>query len=152
MLPSSHPLVLLFFLCLTCRVCVFLFVRSILLLLLRAEKIINKMKRKNSCDLRLPFEPLECRVTFCGNPDSEMAIVLSLDVQGQVGGRREVVLRNWGRHVSFFPHFLSLPIVFVDYYDTHLGVSQRISYTSASCDDVIPSVLFLPPARLVSYV
>lgn len=53
-----------------------------------------------SCDVPLPAEPLEVRVTFCGNPDSEVALVLSLDVLGQLGGRREVVLRDWGREAS----------------------------------------------------
>ncbi len=40
------------------------------------------------------------RLTFCGNPESEVALVLSLDVPGQLGGRREVVLRDWGREAS----------------------------------------------------
>lgn len=39
------------------------------------------------------------RLTFCGNSDSEIALVLLLDVQGQLGGRREVVLRDWGQEV-----------------------------------------------------
>ncbi|CAM9279878.1 unnamed protein product [Scytosiphon promiscuus] len=50
-----------------------------------------------SCDVPLPAEPLEIRMTFCGNPESDMALVLSLDVPGQLGGRREVVLRDCGR-------------------------------------------------------
>ncbi|CAB1116744.1 unnamed protein product [Ectocarpus sp. CCAP 1310/34] len=50
-----------------------------------------------SCDVPLPAEPLEIRLTFCGNADSEMALLLSLDVPGQLGGRREVVLRDWGK-------------------------------------------------------
>eukprot|EP00752_Nemacystus_decipiens_P002453 g2310.t1 len=50
-----------------------------------------------SCDVPLPAEPLEVRVTFCGNADSDVALVLSIDVLGQLGGRREVVLRDWGR-------------------------------------------------------
>ena len=52
-----------------------------------------------SCDVRLPAEPLEVRLTFCGNSDSEIALVLVLDVQGQLGGRREVVLRDAGQKV-----------------------------------------------------
>ena len=52
-----------------------------------------------SCDVRLPVEPLEVRLTFCGNAESEMALVLLLDVRGQLGVRREVVLRDWGQEV-----------------------------------------------------
>ncbi|CAN0505755.1 unnamed protein product, partial [Ectocarpus sp. 12 AP-2014] len=36
-----------------------------------------------SCDVPLPAEPLEIRLTFCGNADSDMALLLSLDVPGQ---------------------------------------------------------------------
>lgn len=54
-----------------------------------------------SCDVPLPAEPLEIRLTFCGNANSEMALLLSLDVPGQLGGRREIVLRDWGKEVSF---------------------------------------------------
>ncbi|CBN78701.1 Mannosyl-glycoprotein endo-beta-N-acetylglucosaminidase, family GH85 [Ectocarpus siliculosus] len=50
-----------------------------------------------SCDVPLPADPLEIRLTFCGNADSDMALLLSLDVPGQLGGRREVVLRDWGK-------------------------------------------------------
>ena len=39
------------------------------------------------------------RLTFCGNAESEMALVLLLDVRGQLGVRREVVLRDWGQEV-----------------------------------------------------
>lgn len=53
-----------------------------------------------SCDMPLPAEPLEIRVTFSGNSDSEIALVLLLDVPGQLGGRKEVVLRGWGQQVT----------------------------------------------------
>ena len=59
----------------------------------------NRSPLPGSCDVRLPAEPLEVRLTFCGNSDSEIALVLLLDVQGQLGGRREVVLRDWGQEV-----------------------------------------------------
>lgn len=39
-------------------------------------------------------------MTFCCNADSEIALVLLLDVPGHLGGRREVVLRDWGQEVS----------------------------------------------------
>lgn len=56
-------------------------------------------RNRTSCDVPVPVEPLEIRVTFCGNPESDMALVLSLDVLGKLGGRREVVLRDWGPEV-----------------------------------------------------
>lgn len=54
----------------------------------------------------LPAEPLEVRVTFSGNVDSEIALVLMLDVPGRLGGRREVVLRDWGEQVCRSFHVL----------------------------------------------
>lgn len=53
-----------------------------------------------SCDLQLPANPLEVRVTFSGNAESDFAVVLLLEVPGQLGGRREVVLRDWDQEVG----------------------------------------------------
>lgn len=51
------------------------------------------------CDIPLPPEPLEVRIAFHGNEDSELALVLSLDVPHGTGERREIVLRGWGKEV-----------------------------------------------------
>ncbi|CAM9647193.1 unnamed protein product [Ascophyllum nodosum] len=50
-----------------------------------------------SCDFPLPPEPLEVRITFSCNTDSEIALVLVLGGAGEVEGRREIVLRGWGQ-------------------------------------------------------
>lgn len=42
---------------------------------------------------------MEIRVTFSGNADSEIALVLMLDTPDQMAERKEVVLRNWGQEV-----------------------------------------------------
>lgn len=63
----------------------------------------------NSCDVPLPAKPLEVRVTFSANDDSEIALVLILGRAdgefGEVRMRREIVLRGWGQEVSYLVDF-----------------------------------------------
>lgn len=54
---------------------------------------------RSNCDVELPPEPLEVSFTFAADAGSEMALLLRLDLPGELGGRREVVLRDWGNEV-----------------------------------------------------
>lgn len=114
----------------------------------------------NSCDVPLPAKPLEVRVTFSANEDSEIALVLILGGDEgefrEVSVHREIVLRGWGQEVSYlvdfqgryycgFGHFSSNPLK-----GTDLGVMSHLcSLTCAARFQVASS---RPPFRLSTYV